>query len=168
MNENTWKALIAHIRQNQDGAIGSPSDWILEKMAGFFDCYPLRFGGDDYGYLFWMKSQGASIIKGMGTLKGVLQEFDSEVGLRLAAESRVRELEALLANKSQANLPPVPVDTANDVESKGKGQQAYEGRVRGQDWTTLGGNAALASAKKYAKTRDLPWPPAQEAEPEPS
>jgi hypothetical protein len=61
---------------------------------------------------------------------------------------------------------PESVATSTDVAA-GKGAQAYARRLAGEQWSDIG-VGSNKYAKAYAKARDLPWPPAQEAEPEPS
>ena len=177
MSELNWNDVRSHIGQNQEGGVAWPSDWLLQKMMGDFDLAPLRFGDEDHGYLFWMKSQGARIVPAMRTLKGALAEFDDEVGLRLAAQARVRELEARIAELEAVTAKvakdpirsqvvkdqPIQVSQAKAPAGESKGRTAYEARAAGASWADIGGNSALAIARKYGRTHSLPWPPSPSA-----
>ena len=147
--QQQWQEVIEHQVGNQDGGVW-PGRWLLEKMSNEFDVRPLRFGDEEYGYLFWVKSQGERVSMGMKTLKGTFADFDDEVGQRLAAQARVRVLEARLCALSEGK------------EGASKGQLAYEGRVSGLKWSDIGGTSSLVVARKYASNNGLPWPPAPE------
>ncbi len=161
--QQQWQEVIEHQVGNQDGGVW-PGRWLLEKMSNEFDVRPLRFGDEEYGYLFWVKSQGERVSMGMKTLKGTFADFDDEVGQRLAAQARVRVLEARLAGGSVVIPEPVVVECAlsEGKEGASKGQLAYEGRVSGLKWSDIGGNSSLVVARKYASSNGLPWPPAPE------
>jgi len=50
--QSQWQEVIEHRAGNQEAGYTWPGKWLLEKMAAEFEVYPLRFGGEDYGYLF--------------------------------------------------------------------------------------------------------------------
>lgn len=160
MSEQQWNDVKAHIAQNQAGVTGYPSDWLIGKMALDLECYPLRFSGEDYGYLFWMRPQDARIRKGMRTLKGALQEFDQEIELRMKAETRVRELEAMLQSPSPKPVAVKPVAPKAESSESEKGEAEYRARAAGSPWKDIGGNTATVNAKRYALKHGLAWPPA--------
>lgn len=171
VQDRLWLGLKANIAMHQDGGGGWPTTFLMEKLRETVVISALRFGGEDYGYFFWLRPQTGSIRSGMRQLIGCFADFDDEVGLRLAAQARVKELEAKFedmmaragerAHKVVASRPKVEKVSSNedhggDVGSKGR--QAYERRSAGEPWQAIGPHA-VNSAKSHAKTNGLPWPP---------
>lgn len=168
--QQQWQEVIEHQAGNQEVGSVWPGRWLFEKMAGEFDVHRLMIGGENHGYLFWVKCQGVGIAKGMKELKSVFDELDAEIGKGVGLRVRVTELEARVAELEVSPRPAVARAVRETVvkerslqvvvkEWVSKGQQAYEGRASGAKWSELGGNAAQQIARKYQRVHGLPWPP---------
>lgn len=160
-----WNDVKQLAALNQDGSSGFPPHWVMKHLEEHLDIAPLRFGGDDYGYLMWFRPQGKSIVDGMRVLKGALAEYDDLVARNLELERELAEC------RTGASFVPAPAPRADDTPSTderlariGSGEEAYALRVDGLSWPEIGARLGLGSplnaAKKHARSHDLPWPPA--------
>lgn len=152
---NTWSEIRSEIEENQDGASGYPSPVIVDHMEESLEAFPLRFGGENYGFLLWMKPQDGKIREGMSSLVSCMEEYDKEVILKLEALHEVKSLVAKLAEKPNGSPPP-------RKGPKTKGQLAYEAKAPWDTWPSIGKELGLKhpcnSAKKWAKSQGLEWP----------
>ncbi len=159
-----WNDVKQLAAMNQVGASGFPPHWVMKHLEENLEISPLRFGGDDYGYLMWFRPQAKSVVDGMRVLKGALAEYDDLVARNLDLE---RELAILRQSPSVA--PPtedgiVPSKSKEELAPSGSGEEAYALRLCGVAWPEIGQRLGLGSplnaAKKHARSHDLPWPPA--------
>ena len=159
-----WNDVKQMASLNQDGSSGYPPPWVMKHLEDNLDLAPLRFGGEDYGYLLWLRPQGKRVVEGMRVLKGALVDYDD--ALAQIADLQAR-LAALASPSARAAEPPSetarPVLSTQQADRVGSGLDAYELRVSGLAWPEIGRQLGLGSplnaAKKHAKANSLPWPP---------
>jgi len=169
------------LRADQVGGAPVPNEWLLgEMMSRGFDVCPLRYGGDDYGFMFWMKIQDG-VPKGIRGLKRTAEEHDAVTGRLVEAERLLGEARAELERQRGARAAvAVPVAVAAPVGEREReaeraavsvaapepapagasaGERAYRARAAGKAWGECGVPNGLQVAKKWARKTDADWPP---------
>jgi hypothetical protein len=159
-----WNDVKQLASMNQDGASGFPPHWVMKHLEENLDIAPLRFGGDDYGYLMWFRPQAKSVVDGMRVLKGTLADFDDAMRQIEELRSEVERLRGDAPRPAPVAMAPVVLTKEPEVVASGSGEEAYALRLSGLAWPAIGAKLGLGSplnaAKKHAKNQGLSWPPA--------
>jgi hypothetical protein len=157
-NQDTWNpdeweaALLARI---------GISVWQARKLIEE-NAFEFRYVDPD------VHSAGRGLIFGSSRIhKKLFEWFDKELqkpGVPPAGWISPEELEARMSAlthakpKKPASSPECPMSRYSP-EDGNKGAKSYQARLEGASWADMGGKSFMMSAKKHAKTHNLPWPP---------